>query len=71
MSRLRHVVLVIDVVGQLASILLFRVITFSGLWLWGYERGKSTGRRQSIAAQPDDKMDHKEVRFRYQHLQAN
>jgi hypothetical protein len=64
--QLRHVVLVIDVVGLLALILLFHVITFSGLWLWGYDRGKSSGRQQSIAAHPDDKMDHKEVRFRYQ-----
>jgi hypothetical protein len=71
MSRLRHVILVIDVVGLLALILLFRVITFSRLWLWGYGRGKSNGRRQSITAQPDDKMDHKGVMFRYQRLQAN
>jgi hypothetical protein len=64
--RLRHVVLVIDVVGLLALILLFHVITFSRLWLWGYGRDKSSGRRQSIAAHPDDKMDHKWVRFRFQ-----
>jgi hypothetical protein len=37
MSRLRHVVLVIDVIGLLALIMLFRVITFSGLWLWAME----------------------------------
>jgi DUF971 family protein len=69
--RLRHVVLVIDVVGLLALILLFCMITSSGLWLWDYVRGKSSGRQQSIAAQSDDKMDHKGVRFRYQHLQTN
>jgi hypothetical protein len=45
------------------------VITFSGLWLWGYGRDKSSGR--SAAAQPDDKINHKGVRFRYQRLQAN
>jgi hypothetical protein len=70
-SRLQHVVLVIDVVGLLPLILLFRVITFSRLWLWGYGRGKSSGRRQPIAVQSDNKMDHKGVMFRYQHLQAN
>jgi hypothetical protein len=64
--QLRDVVLVIDVVGLLALILLFHVITFSGFWLWGYGRGKSSGRRQSIATHPDNKMDHKWVRFRYQ-----
>jgi hypothetical protein len=29
----------------LALILLLRVITFFGLWLWGYGRGKSSGQR--------------------------
>jgi hypothetical protein len=42
--------MVIDVVELLTLILMFRVITLSGLWLWGYERGKSNGRGQSIAA---------------------
>jgi hypothetical protein len=68
-SWLLHVVLVIDVVGLLGLILLLRMIAFSGLWLWGYGRGKSSGR--SVATQPDDKMNHKWVRFRYQRLQAN
>jgi hypothetical protein len=64
-------VLVIDVVGLLALILLFRVNTFSGLWSWGLGRVKSNGRRQSIDVQPDDKINHKGVRFRYQRLLAN
>jgi hypothetical protein len=63
------VVLVIDVVGLLGLIMLLRMITFSVLWLWGYGRDKSSGR--SAAAQPDDKINHKGVRFRYQRLQAN
>jgi hypothetical protein len=29
----------------LALVLLLRVITFFGLWLWGYGRGKSSGQR--------------------------
>jgi hypothetical protein len=64
-SWLRHVILVIDVVGLLALILLIHVITFSGLWLWGYGRGKLSSRRQFAATQPNDKMNHKGVMFRY------
>jgi hypothetical protein len=59
----------IDVVGLLGLILLLRMITFSGLCLWGYGRDKSSDR--SAAAQSDDKINHKGVMFRYQRLQAN
>jgi hypothetical protein len=68
-SWLRHVILMIDVVGPLGLIMLLCMINFYRLWLWGHDRDKSSGR--STAAQPVDKINHKGVMFRYQRLQAN